>query len=204
MRIVTAALLTLCLLVPAGAPAEEDEPPALNPFGTKPQSREDALPGCAVLSDGSIFAGKLYLTREVRLKIYDDQTQRQREIPLRVIQCLECKVKKQWMEKEWRFKENANDEKVFTGKQYPAREYLHTITLQDGRQITGPLSGVVYVDPYEGGETQKFLMHKRQKGPLDTKLESLVYLQKIVLGEQAMREALARKQQQLESPRNNK
>jgi hypothetical protein len=155
------------------------------------------------LSDGTIWAGKLYLTREVRLQIYDDQAERQREIPLRVVQSLECKVEKEWMEKEWRFKENANDEKVFTGKEYPAREYLHTITLQDGRQITGPLSGVVYIDPYEGGETQKFLMHKRQKGPLDTDLESLVYLQKIELGEKAMQEAFAKKQQLETTRRDN-
>jgi hypothetical protein len=168
----------------------------LNPFAAKTQSREDTVPGCAILSDGSIYAGKLYLTRDVRLRIDDDQTQRQREIPFHVIQSLECMVKKEWMEKEWRFKENANDEKVFTGKEYPARDYLHTITLKDGRQITGPLSGVVYVEPYEGGETQKFLIHKRQKGPLDTDLKTLVYLQKIELGEQAMQEAFARKQQQ--------
>lgn len=195
MRIVAVALATCCMFLCGNLSADE-EPPALNPFAAQTQSREDALPGSIVLSDGSIFAGKLYLTRDVRLRIYDEQTQRQREVPFRVVQSLECNVKNQWMEKEWRFKENANDEKVFTGKEYPAREYLHTITLKDGRQITGSLSGVVYVDPYEGGQTRKFLLHKRQKGPIGTELETLVYLQKIELGENAMQDAFARKQQQ--------
>jgi hypothetical protein len=99
------------------------------------------------------------------------------------------------MEKEWRFKENANDEKVFTGREYSAREYLHTITLKDGREITGPLSGVIYVDPYDDGKTEKLLMHKRQKGPVDSKLQSLVYLRKVELGEKAMQEAFARQEQ---------
>ena len=195
MRIIVATLAIFCLAWPLGAAAEE-EPPALNPFGTKSKTRADALSGYALLSDGSIFAGKVYLTRDIRLRIYDGQTQRQREIPLRVVQRVECKVKREWMEKEWRFLENANDEKVFTGREHQAREYLHTITLHDGRQITGPLSGVVYVDPYAGGETRKFLMHKRQKGPLETSLKALTYLRKIELGEKAMQEAFARQQRQ--------
>lgn len=201
MRLFVVTLITFSVLVSAQLVAEEN-PPALNPFGKKPQSRADALPGYAELSDGTIHAGRLYLTRDVRLRIYDEQTKRQREVPFRVIKSLECQVKKEWMEKEWRFKENANNEKFFTGRKYPAREYLHTITLKDDRKITGPLSGVVYVDPYEGGKTQKFLMHKRQKGPVESELKTLVFLQKIELGEKAMQDAIAR-QQQLEASRRN-
>jgi hypothetical protein len=191
-------LVGLLLLVSVGAvgagpAAGQDDPPALNPFAPRPRTRDDAQPGCATLSDGSRLPGRFFLTDDVRLKIYDEQLERQREIPLRVVQSIECKVKKQWMEKEWRFKENASDEKVYTGRAYPAREYVHTITLQDGRKISGPMSGLVYIEPYEGGSKKKLLMHKRQSGPIETSLDELVYLARVDLGEQALRDGLERK-----------
>ena len=104
----------ICVFHAAEIPADEG-PAAINPFGTQSQSREDAVPGVVTLSDGTICAGKLYVTRDLRLRIYDELTQRQREIPFRSIQSIECTVKKEWMEKEWRFKENANDEKSTQG-----------------------------------------------------------------------------------------
>ena len=86
-------------------------------------------------------------------------------------------MKREWMEREWRFKETTSDEKVYTGRSYPAREYLHTITLADGRKITGPLSTIVYVQPRQTGpaetgqdrpppEAERFLLNKRNKGEL--------------------------------------
>lgn len=182
---------------PFAPPAEE--PPAINPFGPPPAEREEAVPGYVELSDGSVFPGRVYLTRDVRLQIYDEALQRQREVPLRVVKRIECKVKREWMEKEWRFKEAASAEKVYTGREYPAREYIHVITLHDGRTIEGPLSGVVYVQPYtySPGEQssyrpapapRKFILHKREKGPVGTELKALVYVKLIELGEDALGE----------------
>lgn len=105
-----------------------DDPPALNPFGKNPAARDDAIPGSCTLSDGRVLRGKVYLTRDHRLKIYDEQLERQREVPLAAVRKIECVVEKEWLEKEWRFKENANDEKFFTGRTYPC-ECHHTITL---------------------------------------------------------------------------
>ena len=62
---------------------------------------------------------------------------------------IDCAVKKEWMEREWKYKETTSDEKMYTGRSYPAREYLHTITLRDGRTITGPLAEIVYVQPQD-------------------------------------------------------
>jgi hypothetical protein len=169
------------------------EPPAVNPFGPRPQTRDDAVPGYVELSDGSIHLGRLYLTRDTRLKIFDTELGRQREIPLRVIQAVECSVEKEWLEKVWRFRAMADDEKVYTGQTYPARIYQHTIVLNDGRRIHGPMSGIIYVDDYEGQGTRKFLFHKRQKGPVGSDLKSLVYVRKVALGEAAMRQGQQRK-----------
>jgi hypothetical protein len=172
------------------AGAGQDQPPELNPFGpaTKAGAREDAVPGYVELSDGTIRPGRIYLTRDARLKIFDAKTERQREVPLNAIRKLDGTIDREWLEPEWRFKENANDEKVYTGRSYPSREYVHAITLRDGRTIRGPLSALLYVAPENGGEPEKFLLHKRDKGPAGTTLKSLVYVRAIRLGDDALSE----------------
>jgi hypothetical protein len=177
--------LAVTMLLPAAVRA--DDPTAIDPFGPRQPVRDDALPGYLELSDGTVHPGRLYLTRDARLKIFDDQQQRQREVPLSAIKRIDSTVQKEWLEKEWRFKENANDEKVYTGHSYPAREYVHTITLKDGRTIKGALSGIVYVQPEEG-EAERYIFHKRDKGELDTDLKSLLYVRSVRLGEDALEE----------------
>lgn len=190
-----------------GRSASAGEPPVINPFGQAPTVREDALPGYVETSDGAVHPGQIYLTRDKRLKILDEKLQRQREVPLRVVKQIECKVKKEWMEKEWKFKELASEEKMFTGRTYPAREYLHTITLHDDRTITGPLSGIVYVQPHTytpSGpgvyrpqvKAQRYLLNKRDKGTIGEKLESLVYVKLIRLGDEALIEGRKKAAQQ--------
>lgn len=190
-----------CVSVWSRAEAGE-EPPALNPFAPVRQDRQDAEPGYVELSDGSIYVGSVYMTRDKRLKIWDANLQRQREIPLRAIRQIECKVEKEWMEREWRFKELALDEKMYTGRNYPARLYVHTVTLRsDGRTITGPLAEIIYVRPYADPsagldasklQPQRFLLHKRDKGPPGTDLKSLVYVKLVRLGKDAYEEGLAK------------
>jgi len=166
------------------------DPPELNPFGPVAGAgqREDVVPGYIELSDGTVRPGRIYLTRDARLKIFDARTERQREVPLTAIRRLDCTIDREWLEPEWRFKENANDEKILTGRSYPSREYLHAITLSDGRTLRGPLSALVYVAPETGGEPEKFLLHKRDKGSVGTTLKSLVYVRSIRLGDDALSE----------------
>ena len=109
-------MLGILLAVIAGVGRAAEEPPSLNPFGKMPSEREDAMPGYLEMSDGSIHYGQLYMTRDKRFQVYDEKAQRQREVPLRVVKQLDCKVKKEWMEKEWKFKELAKDEKMYTGR----------------------------------------------------------------------------------------
>jgi len=177
-----------------------EEPPALNPFGPAAQTREDVVPGYIELSNGQVVAGKIFMTRDKRVKVYDAELKRQREIPLDRIREIESSVLKEWMEKEWRFRELAKDEKEYTGRSYPAREYTHTVTLSDGRKIEGPLAEVIYVEPETGGDSRsvggnrpyteplRFFLHNREKGEVGEDLKSLVYVQRIKLGEEALAE----------------
>jgi hypothetical protein len=181
----TRALPFLALLVCASISARaRDEPPALNPFGAGAPSvgrRDDARPGVVELSDGTRIAGAVYLTRDARLDIFDADQRRKRPVPLSAVARIDAVVLREWDEREWRFAENASDAKVYTGRSYPAREVLYTLTLEDGRTIRGPLSALVYVRP-EGAEPRRVVLHQRDKGPVGTDLKSLVYVRSIRLG----------------------
>ncbi len=185
----TLAVTTAFLITSALA----QDPPSLNPFSAPKNpnqtTRDDAIPGYVQLSDGSTHPGQLYLTRDARLRIYDAASQRQREVPLTAISSVDCRIVKEWLEPEWRFKENANDQKFYTGRSYPAREYNHVITLNDGRTLSGPLSAIFYVEEQPGQKPTRFLLHKRDKGEVGTDLKSLLYVQKIALGEAARADA---------------
>ncbi|RMG02257.1 MAG: hypothetical protein D6741_04005 [Planctomycetota bacterium] len=189
--------LFVCFAAASGRSVSAEEPPAINPFGPVHQERDDAVPGYVELSDGTIYYGKIYMTRDKRLKIYDESLKRQREIPLNRVSTIEAKVVKEWMEKEWRFKELALNEKQYTGRSYPTREYVHTITLDDGRKITGPLAELICVEaenmrsPGDRGtrlEPIRVILHKRDKGEFGEDLKSLVYVKLIKLGEEAYEE----------------
>lgn len=180
---------TACLGFSPGV--EGQEPPALNPFqsrGETSHSREDAQPGYLELSDGRVRPGQLFLTRETRLKIFDEARKRHREIPWNRIQRIDCIVLKEWDEPEWRFRENASDEKVRTGRTYPVREYTHQMTLRNGESIRGPLSAIVYLQENPDREPVRYLLHKRDKGEPGTTLKRMLYVRSIHLGEQALEE----------------
>jgi hypothetical protein len=177
------------------------EPPPVNPFASPTAQREDAVPGYIELSDGSIHPGQIYLTRDKRLKIADEQSERQREVPLSAVKQIDCTIKKEWLEKEWKFKELAKDDKMYTGRSYPVREYEHTITLNDGRTISGGLSEIVYVEPIEINppksgasrpetKAEQFILNKRNKGEIGEDLHSLVYVKSIKLGKEAFEEGM--------------
>jgi hypothetical protein len=169
--------------------AAGQEAAALNPFGERSAPRADSVPGYLELSSRTMRPGKLSLTRDARLKIFDETTKQHREVPLRAIRRVDCSIDKEWMEQEWRFKENASDEKVYTGRSYPVREYRHKIILRDGRVLEGPLSALIYLERPDGGGRERFVLHKRDKGPIGSDLKSMVYVRTIVLGERALDEA---------------
>jgi hypothetical protein len=199
-RLAYSIAIAIVGIVAAPTLAHAGEPPAINPFGktSAAEEREDAVPGRLELSNGSVRTGLIYLTRDKRLQIYDEALQRQREIPLQAIKQIDCSIKREWLEREWKFKETTSDEKMYTGRHYPSREYIHTITLKSGKTITGGLSAIVYVQPQapdaasgsepSDGEPERFLLNKRNKGEIGQTMKALVYVKRIKLGKAAMEE----------------
>lgn len=194
------ATIVLALSAALGGFAVADEPPAINPFGPRPAARLDGLPGVLELSDGSLRIGEIFLTRDAKLKIYDPKTKKFREIPLKEVHRIECHIQKEWLEREWRFREAASNEKVYTGRTYPARIYEHTVTLRDGTSIRGPLSAPIYVREAESKKPQRFLLHKRDKGPIGTTLKELIYVRRVELGKKAVERARETRRQTSDSP----
>ncbi len=172
------------------------EPPTINPFGERSRVREDAIPGYIETSDGKIYVGRIYLTRDARLRIYDDRVKRHRDIALSVVKGIKSEVQKEWMEKEWRFREAADWTKVYTGRSYPSRIYVHAIELKSGHKIAGPLSALLYLQPEDGRPAKKFILHKRHKGECGQRLDQLVYVKRIELGEAALAEGKRRLEEQ--------
>jgi len=175
-----------------------DDPP--NPFGKVRPVRSDAVAGAMQLSDGRIITGHFYLTRAHKLRIYDTKRERVREVPLRAVREINAVVKKKWMEHEWRFKANADNEKVYTGRTYPSRIYLHDIKLKRGDTIRGSLAALVYVEPNRKNSTeaktpnrtdaarpkpQRYMLHKRDKGKPGQALKDLIYVRRILFGPEA-------------------
>jgi len=181
--------LSLILLGPAATVAQE--PP--NPFGSTATKRSDAIDGVVELSNGKRVRGKIYMTRGHSLRIFDGEKERFRDVPLNVIKQVDCIVEKEWEEKEWRFKENANDEKIFTGRTYPTRIYVHVIKLKRGDAIRGPLDALIYVQPERKADQKpagrvkpvRFILHKRDKGEFGERLKDLIYVKRIVIGQDA-------------------
>lgn len=193
------------LLLFSAVVAVAQEPPALkNPLSRRESSaREDTMPGYIEMANGEIFPGLLYITRDKRLEIYDVELKRQRTIPIEKIAKVETNVEKEWMEKEWRFKELASDEKMFTGREYPCRMFTYTLTFDDGRELEGPMSGILFVQKLEKDEdasvghvperdAERFYFHKRdaEKINVGKKLADINYVKSVKIGDDALAEGL--------------
>jgi ribosomal protein L7/L12 len=189
IRLLLTLLLAASAAVLAGeaAPPKEEEKPA-NPFGETKSARADALPGKLVLSDGKELRGKLYLTRDKQLELFDTKRQEWNKLDLKELSKLEISVEKEETVKEWRWKEAGSDVKVDTGRTKVDRTYKCAATKADGKKIEGHLRGtVIFVKESEDADPKRFFLLWNSPGDFDQKPEDLVYVKAVVLGEEAAR-----------------
>jgi hypothetical protein len=142
----------------------------------------DAVAGFLVLSNGDRLEGGIHLTRDAVLKFsHLDAKGKNRILRFRLddLLTIEQVPIKERMEKEWRWLENANDEKVYTGRSYPMRELETILRPKKGPALRGKLTALIFVTNANG--RQRFVLHKRQKGKVDTKLEDLLYVKLVDL-----------------------
>jgi hypothetical protein len=155
-----------------------------NPFAAKdlPFRREDALPGVLELSDGRIIVGGLYTTREKPWEIWVEAEKRWRQIPFLNCLSLNAVVVEEKMEQRWRWKEMGVPEKVFTGKEYPARIFEWKLHLIDGAYLQGTVKGQpIYCEMPNGKTFGPMVVHERFSGQDGQTLKDAIYIKRVIV-----------------------
>jgi hypothetical protein len=159
--------------------------PAASPFGTQGGvARKDAVPGYVELSTGLKVPGWIYTTRAARIRIYNLRREVYEYVPVPALKRIEATVQWARMDKEWRFREAGNPEKVFSGREYPVRKVAYTLTLRNDHKIVGHILGApLYVD--HNGKVERFILHDRDKGGMGSSLADLKYIKGVEFGPEA-------------------
>ena len=192
----------MCVMAPMvalGAKKVEKPFEPFNPFGKRAKSgaRRDARPGYILMSNAEEHPGTIYITRDKNLMVTLEEDDTHVRVPWAAIKRIDCFIAEDHLEKEWRWKENASDVKVYTGRAYPWRLYTHTLALKDGRAVKGKMDAVIYIHVDGESKRRRFLTHKRDKGTWGDKPSDLVYVRKVVFGEAARKGAIQRREVRL-------
>jgi hypothetical protein len=174
---------------------------AASPFAGAGEAaaRKDAVPGYVELSSGLKVPGKIYTTRARRLKIYNLKRETYEYVPVPALKSIEVAVEWERMDKEWRFKEAGNPEKVYTGREYPVRSLAWTLTLRNGHVIRGHVLGQpLYVQ--RKGKAEQFILHQREKGTVGQRLADLIYIRRVEFGPEAYNRAVEELEGKAEAP----
>jgi hypothetical protein len=119
-------------------------------------------------------------------------------VPVPAIKRIEVTVQWERMDKEWRFKEAGNPEKIYTGREYPVRMLEWRLVLRNDHEIVGHILGQpLYVS--EGGRAERFILHQRDKGEMGQALKDLVYVKRVEFGPEAYERA--EKERKAKSPK---
>jgi hypothetical protein len=168
-------LLTKSTTSPATQTTDPASRPA-SPFADKADDR-GARRAVMLLSNGERIGGKIATTRDKPIRVWIEADKEYRDIPYNLIKSVEAQVLWERDEAEWAFKESGSDIKIYSGKTYPCRELIYKVTLVNDQSITGGVVAPLYVLTSDGDRV--FILHKRQKGEVDQKLNQLVYVKSV-------------------------
>jgi len=150
-----------------------------SPLKPKSDNPQGWRAGVITLSDGEKVKGRLATTLDQPIRVYDPERKEYRDVPWPTIKSIEAKVLWERDEREWAFRESGSDIKVYSGKTYPARETAYTVTLADGKTVTGSIAAPIYLETAKDPKT--FILHKRAKGDVGQTLKQLVYVARVEL-----------------------
>jgi hypothetical protein len=129
------------------------------------------------LSDGTKLTGPLTTTPGKPLRVYIEETKEYFDVAIEDIASMKAEVVWERDEKEWQFKLSGSDEKIYSGKTYPARETRYTIKTLDGKEIAGSIAAPLYLK--QADESKTLVLHKRDKGEVGQALKQLVYVKQV-------------------------
>ncbi len=130
------------------------------------------------MSSGEKIHGRFCTTRDKPIRVWNDTDKEYRDVPYALIKSMEAKVLWERDQPEWHFKDSGSDIKEYSGKTYPARELQYILTLENGQTLTGGVVAPLYM--LTKNDDIIFLLNKRQKGEVDTKLKSLEYVKQVI------------------------
>ncbi|MCP4374730.1 MAG: hypothetical protein GY794_00910 [bacterium] len=175
---------------PASRPGDKSPTDAANPFSRKNRPlRPDAVPGVIEMSDGTQLPGWLYTTRDKPWVVFDPALERWRQIPFIAVLSITAIVIEENYQLQWIWKGMGEPEKVFTGKKFPYRRFLWEFHLIDGSRVKGTVKGQPLWVRWDNKTTGPMILHERNKGKIDAKLEDVHYVRKVVVSAK-MRDAV--------------
>jgi hypothetical protein len=133
-----------------------------------------------MLSDSTVYSGKVELTQGAALKWYRLDTKQFEDLDVEKIRRIEFKVAKSEVKYSYRFKEAGSNEKVQDGPGYVDQEYEMEVTTTDGKMARGHSMGqAIYVE--SKGQRYKFILRKNQKGEPGEEASKIIYVKRILL-----------------------
>jgi hypothetical protein len=133
-----------------------------------------------VMSDGRTVAGQIAFVND-QLILHNEAQQKKYTIRLGDMKQFETLIEKEAMEKQWFFKEDGRDEKVYSGEVYPARYFNVRVTFGDGRTLEGHIISTMALLKVGDAAPERFILRPQMEGKVSQKLEDLVYVKRIAL-----------------------
>jgi len=149
--------------------------------GRKPPPH--AVKGAIIRSDGRRLSGHVFLTPGKRLRVWDPNRRARRDIRLSELARIQLRVTEERTEKEWRFKEEGSDEKIFTGQTYPRLDFDLLLTFKKRKrplQCTFAMGMPIYIQTEDGKRT-RFLIQPHIQKKIGQTFADLLYPKEIIL-----------------------
>ena len=155
----------------------------INPFASrKAKAPRGAVRGVIYMSDGKAYEGMVYTTPGHRMPLFDPKFNEYVNCSLKLLKEIRIKVVEKRVEKEWRFKEMGNDEKVFTGKTYPRKDFGAVIVFKSGREKKANIArGFPIYCIMKDGKRKRVLVQPHIQGAVGQTLKDVVHPAKIDL-----------------------
>jgi len=177
----------LCDEQPEGTPPPKA--PAVSPLVREGEPVRAPRPAALLYSDGTSKKGDVWLTPGVhRLTLFDVTSERNREFEFARVVRIDIEPEREEAERVWRWKENASDEKVYSGASYPWRLFRTVLTVRGARgksmTATGHLDALLYYQGDPKKKPEKIFLHRRHKLDPGRTLADQVYVTAVVFEQQ--------------------
>ena len=135
--------------------------------------------GVVQLSNGRILRGRIWTTPDRPFRVWLAGIKQYRDIPMSLVQTIQVQVRSARMIRQWRWRQEGSDIKLYSGKTKPRFRYAYQFTLIRGQPITGTLEAPLFVQV--GARRYNLILYKHLEGHWGQKLAAVVYVRQVWL-----------------------